>query len=94
MEDLEYYFSSDPAFFESIKTNTKRYLNFLYEIVDKILPRKTVKNSDDEIEPIEGVIQNQRMANLLANSNGHSNGNSSSQRQITKDQIPPELLRK
>ena len=92
IEDLEYYLSSDPALFESIKSNTKRYLNFLYDIVDKILPRKTVKSSDDEIEPIEEVIQNQRMANLLANSNGQSNGNS--HKQVTKEQIPPELLRK
>lgn len=88
IEDLDHYFSNDNLFFDLIKSNTKRYINLFYEVIDKVMPKRTVKNSDEELEPIEEVIQNQRMANIQAN-----NGNPS-ERQVTKDQIPPELLRK
>ena len=89
IEDLDLYFSNDVSFFENIKINTKRYVNFFYETIDKVMPKKTVKNSEDDPEPFEEVIQNQRMANLLAN-----NGNGSADKQVTRDHIPPELLRK
>lgn len=88
VEDLDLFFQNDAPFFNSIKTNTKRFLNLFYEVVDKVMPKRTVKNNEEDIEPIEEVILNQRMANLQAN-----NGNNS-EKQVTKDQIPPELLRK
>jgi|APDOM4702015159_1054818.scaffolds.fasta_scaffold323131_1 hypothetical protein len=88
IEDLDHHFSNDSFFFDLLKSNTKRYVNLLYEVIDKVMPRRTTKNLEEELEPIEEVIQNQRMANLQAN-----NGNGSD-RQVTRDQIPPELLRK
>ena len=88
VEDLEKYFQNDAHFFSQIKTNTKRYVSFFYEVADKVMPRRTVKNSEDDIEPIEEVIQSQRMANLHAN---HGNGN---ERTATKETVPAELLRK
>jgi DNA replication licensing factor MCM7 len=88
IEDLDHHFSNDSFFLELLKSNTKRYVNLFYEVVDKVMPRRTARNLEEELEPIEEVIQNQRMANLQAN-----NGNSS-ERQVTVDQIPPELLRK
>ena len=90
IEDINHYFSNDALFFDCIKTNTKRYINFLYEVIDKVMPRKNVKFSSEEyLEPFEEVIQNQRMANLIS-----SNGNGSDNKQVTRDQVPPELLRK
>jgi DNA replication licensing factor MCM7 len=88
VEDLDLFFQNDASFSDSIKLNTKRYLNLLYDVADKAMPKRTLKNSEDDIEPIEEVILNQRMANLNAN-----NGNGSD-RHVNKDQIPPELLRK
>ena len=89
LEDLEYYFSNEAWFFDLIKTNTKRYVNFLYEIIDKVMPRRTLKiSSEEDLEPFEEVIQNQRMANLLAKDGNGDN------KQVMRDQIPSELLRR
>lgn len=88
IEDLEHHFSNDSGFFELLRSNTKRYINILYDVIDKVMPRKTVKSLEEELEPIEEVIQSQRMANL------HANNGNGPDRQVTRDQIPSELLRK
>ena len=50
------------------------------------MPHRSLRNFQiDEIEPIEEVYMNQRMANLTAVSN---------EKQPSKETVPPELLRK
>jgi DNA replicative helicase MCM subunit Mcm2 (Cdc46/Mcm family) len=46
-EDLEEYFHKDYNLYKSIITNTKRYLKILYEIVDDIMPTRSIQIMGD-----------------------------------------------
>lgn len=76
----------DGLLVEHICKNTKRYLKLFYEACDRIMPTRSVRNmAPEEIEPIDEVLMNQRMANLMSNV---------SDKPIDKSAIPPEMLRK
>lgn len=86
-EDLEFFFSSekDSALLDQISKNTKRYIKLFQEACDKVMPPRSLRNIQlEEIEPIEEVYMNQRMANIMT----------LNQRQPDQESIPPELLRK
>ncbi len=59
------------------------------EVVDKLIPEKTGRFNlkDDEIEPINQLLLNQRTANLMNNPELKNNLN------IPNQNIPPELKR-
>lgn len=93
VEDLEEYFSKEEDLFNIIITNTKRYLKIFYEATSEIMPNRTIQVSLEEIEPIQEVIMNQRMANLSVSLN--ENPNINNEKNLTKyNQIPNELLRR
>jgi hypothetical protein len=88
IEDLEFYFhkESDSKLVEEITKNCKRYIKLFYEAIDRILPERTKKLKDeDQIDPLDEILLNQRMQNLQHVDTKQNSG---------KTILPSELLRR
>ncbi len=47
LNDLEVFLEKDFALYKSLMRNTKRYLKILYEVVDTIMPKRSVELKDN-----------------------------------------------
>ena len=49
LDDLESFVEKDFAVYESLIKNTKRYIKILYEVVDSIMPKRSIDLKDEVI---------------------------------------------
>ena len=90
IEDLEFFFQkeSDSKLVEDITKNSKRYIKLFYDAIDRVMPSRSKKLRDeDQIDPIDEILANQRMQNLQSSNEGNKPLSG-------KANIPPELLRR
>ncbi|CAI2386669.1 unnamed protein product [Moneuplotes crassus] len=89
--DLEQHFRGDPAFVDRVARNTKRYISLFSEIIDKLMPERTMPPPDGYEESVSSIIFKQRMENIQAN----KEKNDANYRTIEdpRDKLAPQMAR-
>lgn len=89
--DLETHFRGDPGFVERVKTNTKRYITLINEVIDLQMPKQNEQSPEGEDESVSTILYKQRLQNVEANVEKRAQNYLSNK--DTHNDIPQELRR-